>query len=129
MMTVLEALVAFPREREIITETFQCMEEGTGKIPSMPEDFHVAFTTPTSVHLQWEKNAYENINVTNYKVFYTEVFGDIPPTPLNYTMVCVHSGVSPTDLWSLEILSRMGQCRKIATRIDLLSESIIVCRT
>ncbi|XP_022644548.1 Ig-like and fibronectin type-III domain-containing protein 1 isoform X2 [Varroa destructor] len=63
-----------------------CMEEGTGQIPSMPVDFHVAFTTPTSVHLEWDKPA-EPTNVTEYRVFWTEVSADmVPPTPLNYTM-------------------------------------------
>lgn len=63
-----------------------CMEGEKDLIPSPPEEFHLTFVTPTSVHLVWSAPS-NNVSAIQYQIRYDEVNGSVPPHPVAYSKV------------------------------------------
>ena len=62
------------------------MEEGTGLLPGMPQDFHASLVTKDTIHLEWQP-APEDANLTlNYQVRFGQADSDIPLHPLEHDM-------------------------------------------
>ncbi|XP_064458219.1 Ig-like and fibronectin type-III domain-containing protein 1 [Ornithodoros turicata] len=63
-----------------------CMQQEKDIIPTPPEEFHLSFVTPTSVHLVWTPPS-NNVSVEQYQIRYEEVNDSVPPHPEEYSKV------------------------------------------
>lgn len=110
-----------------IGAVLQCMEEGKDIIPSPPEDFHVTFVTPTSVHLVWNAPS-GNVTTTQYQIRYEPINGTVPPHPAEYsqevnvtTTMAIVDKLTPKTSYSFYVVAANEQGFSVPSLIILLT--------
>ncbi|XP_075547346.1 Ig-like and fibronectin type-III domain-containing protein 2 [Dermacentor variabilis] len=110
-----------------IGAVLKCMEEGKDIIPGPPEDFHVTFVTPTSVHLVWNAPS-GNVTTTQYQIRYEAINGTVPPHPAEYTQevnvtttMAIVDKLTPKTSYSFYVVAANEQGFSVPSLIILLT--------
>uniref|UniRef100_A0A131YT19 Neural cell adhesion molecule l1 n=1 Tax=Rhipicephalus appendiculatus TaxID=34631 RepID=A0A131YT19_RHIAP len=110
-----------------IGAVLKCMEEGKDIIPGPPEDFHVTFVTPTSVHLVWNAPS-GNVTATQYQIRYEAINGTVPPHPAEYTQevnvtttMAIVDKMTPKTSYSFYVVAANEQGFSVPSLIILLT--------
>uniref|UniRef100_A0A4D5RKC4 Putative neural cell adhesion molecule l1 n=1 Tax=Ixodes scapularis TaxID=6945 RepID=A0A4D5RKC4_IXOSC len=105
----------------------KCMEEGKDTIPTPPEEFHVTFVTPTSVHLVWNAPS-GNVSVVEYQIRYEAFNGTVPPHPTEYTQevnvtttMAIVDKLTPKTRYSFYVTAANEQGTSVPSLIVLLT--------